>query len=157
MAATVKPWSSLTNTSGSAHTAAARTLPRSNADSEQASSGTANAISWKSKSIICWRPQESPYAAPIIRPAPVPSRAAAARLTGTTETAVSRAWTTSRVAGLGKMAKTGAMRPTIGWKWSPSRLKPVPRILTTGARRCASCRTYSVKMPRSHEPGASWT
>ncbi len=49
MAATVKPWSSLTNTSGSAHIAAARTLPRSNADSEQASSGTANAISWKSK------------------------------------------------------------------------------------------------------------
>ena len=151
----MKPWSSFTNTSGSAHRAAARTLPRSSADREQASSGTANAISWKSKSIICCRPQDRPYAAPIIRPAPVPSRAAAARLTGTTETAVSRAWTTSRVAALGKSRKSGAIRPTIGWKWSPSRLKPDPRMLTTGACRCASCRTYSVKMPRSQEPGAS--
>ena len=116
MAATVKPWSSFTNTSGSAHTAAARSLPRDSADREQATSGTANAISWKSKSIICWRPQENPYAAPIIRPAPVPSRASAARLTGMTETAVSRAWTTSRVAALGKSRNTGAIRPTIGWK-----------------------------------------
>src|ERR1700722_13255850 len=69
MAATVKPWSSFTNTSGSAHTAAARSLPRDSAEREQATSGTANAISWKSKSIICWRPQENPYAAPISRAA----------------------------------------------------------------------------------------
>ena len=48
MAATVKPWSSFTNTSGSAHSTAARVLPLTSADSEQASSGTANAISWKS-------------------------------------------------------------------------------------------------------------
>src|SRR5882757_8017751 len=41
-AATVKPWSSLTNTSGSAHSAAARTLPRSSADSEQASGRAAD-------------------------------------------------------------------------------------------------------------------
>ena len=60
IAATVSPWSSLTNTSGSAHTAAARGRPRTSADSEQASSGTANAISWKSKLIICCRPQENP-------------------------------------------------------------------------------------------------
>ena len=60
MAATVNPWSSLTKTSGSAHSAAARTRPRTSADSEKASSGTASAISWKSKSIICCRPQEKP-------------------------------------------------------------------------------------------------
>ncbi len=60
IAATVNPWSSLMNTSGSAHSAVARTRPRTSADSENASSGTASAISWKSKSIICCRPQQKP-------------------------------------------------------------------------------------------------
>ena len=48
IAATVNPWSSLTKTSGSAHHTAARVRPRTSADSEHASSGTAKAISWKS-------------------------------------------------------------------------------------------------------------
>src|SRR5216683_5909260 len=52
MAATVNPWSSLTKTRGSAHSTAARVRPRSSADREQARSGTAKAISWKSKSIM---------------------------------------------------------------------------------------------------------
>ena len=60
IAATVKPWSSLTKTSGSAQATAARVRPRISADSENASRGTANAISWKSKLIICCRPQEKP-------------------------------------------------------------------------------------------------
>ena len=60
IAATVNPWSSLTNTSGSAHATAGRSLRRTSADSENASSGTANAISWKSKLTICCRPQEKP-------------------------------------------------------------------------------------------------
>jgi hypothetical protein len=60
MAAIVKPWSSLTNTSGSAHSTAGRSLRRTSADREKASSGTANAISWKSKLTICCRPHEKP-------------------------------------------------------------------------------------------------
>ena len=52
----------------------ARVPAATSADSEKASSGTANAISWKSKTIICCRPHENPYAAPIARPVPVPSR-----------------------------------------------------------------------------------
>jgi hypothetical protein len=48
MATSVNPWSSLTKTSGRAQITAARVRPRISADSEQASSGTANAISWKS-------------------------------------------------------------------------------------------------------------
>ncbi len=48
MAASVNPWSSFTKTSGIAHSTAARVRPRTSADSEPASSGTANAISWKS-------------------------------------------------------------------------------------------------------------
>ena len=59
MAATVKPWSSLTKTSGSAQPTAALVLPRASADSEKASSGTANAISWKSNWASCCRPQEN--------------------------------------------------------------------------------------------------
>ena len=60
IAATVNPWSSLMNTSGMAHSAVARTRPRTSADSANASSGTASAISWKSKSIICCRLQQKP-------------------------------------------------------------------------------------------------
>ncbi len=60
MAATVNPWSSLTNTSGRAQATVLRYRPRTRAASENASSGTAKAISWKSKSIICCRPQDSP-------------------------------------------------------------------------------------------------
>src|SRR5216683_5133367 len=157
MAATVNPWSSLTKTRGSAHSTAARVQPRSSADREQASSGTAKAISWKSKSIICWRPHENPYAAPISRPAEAPSLAVAARLTGITESAVSNAWATSSVTGLGAIRKNGAINATMGWKWSPSRLKPEPLMLATGACRWAVCLTYSVKMPRSHDPGSRRT
>ena len=78
MAATVKPWSSLTKTRGSAHQVAALIRPRASADSEKASSGIASAISWKSKLIICCRPQENPYASAITRPWPTPSRSRAA-------------------------------------------------------------------------------
>ena len=60
IAATANPWSSLTNTSGRAQATVLRYRPRTSAAREKASSGTANAISWKSKSIICCRPQESP-------------------------------------------------------------------------------------------------
>src|ERR1700722_18958230 len=49
MAATVNPWSSLTNTSGTAQPIAAAGRRRTSADSENASSGTARATSWKSK------------------------------------------------------------------------------------------------------------
>ncbi len=88
------------------------------------------------------------------RLAQVPSSSCAARQTGITEAAVSRAWATSSVSGVGKIRKNGASRPTMGWKWSPSRLNPAPLIDTTGAWKWASCLTYSVKMPRSQEPGS---
>jgi hypothetical protein len=103
---------------------------------------------------ICWRPQENPYAAPIARPAPVPSFSAAALLTGITDTAASSACATSRVTGVGNSRKNGAINATIGWKWSPSRLKPGPLMSTIGACRWAYCLTYSVKMPRSHDVGS---
>src|SRR5262245_11544190 len=154
MPATVNPWSSFTNTSGIAHHAAARIRPRTSADSEHASSGTAKPISWKSKFTSCCRPQENPYAAPIARPAPAPRRSAAARLTGTTDTAASRACATSKVTGDGKTRKNGAIRATMGWKWSPSRLMPAPLTSTTGACRPAYCLRYSVKMPRSQDVGS---
>src|SRR5215469_10211752 len=154
MPATVNPWSSFTNTSGITHHTAARVRPRTSADSEHASSGTAKAISWKSKFTSCCRPQENPYAAPIARPAPVPRRSAAARLTGTTDTAASTACATSKVAGDGNTRKNGAIRATMGWKWSPSRLTPAPLTSTTGACRSAYCLTYSVKMPRSQDVGS---
>ena len=86
---------------------------------------------------------------------PRPRSAIAACVTGKTETAASSACATSSVAGEGKTRKNGAISPTMTWKWSPNRLKPGPRTSTIGARRFASCFTYSVKMPRSHEDGVS--
>ena len=50
------------------------------------------------------------------RLAQVPSSSCAARQTGITEAAVSRAWATSNVSGVGKIRKNGASRPTMGWK-----------------------------------------
>ena len=46
--------------------------PRTSADSEKASSGTAKAISWKSKLASCCRPQENPYATAMARLGPTP-------------------------------------------------------------------------------------
>ena len=116
MAATVKPWSSLTKTSGSAHHTAALMWPRASADSEKASSGTANAISWKSNWGSCCRPQENPYATAIARPGPTPSFSRASWLTGKTDAATSRACATTSVAEEGKTRKKGARTATIGWK-----------------------------------------
>ena len=155
IAATVKPWSSLTKTRGRAQATAARWRPRTSADSENASSGTANAISWKSKLIICCRPQENPYAAPTAAPARRPSLSAAAQVTGSTDTAVRKDCATSSVTGDGATRKNGAISAMIGEKWSPSRLTPAPRTSATGARRCAYCLVSSVKMPRSHDEGSS--
>ena len=155
IAATVNPWSSLTNTSGSAQATAARVRPRTSADSENASSGTANAISWKSKLIICCRPQENPYATPMAAPARRPSFSAAAQVTGSTDTAVRKACATSSVTADGAARKNGAISAMIGEKWSPSRLVPVPRTSATGACRCAYCLTSSVNMPRSQDEGSS--
>ncbi len=89
-------------------------------------------------------------------PARRPSFSAATQVTGSTDTAVSPAWATSRVMGDGAIRKNGAIRATIGEKWSPSRLNPVPRTSATGACRWAYCLTCSVKMPRSQEDGLSW-
>ena len=116
MAATVKPWSSLTKTRGSAHHTAALRRPRASAHSEKASSGTAKAISWKSNSASCCRPQENPYANATARPGPVPSFSRASRLTGKTDAAASSACAMSSVAAEGKMRKNGARTATIGWK-----------------------------------------
>ena len=116
MAPTVKPWSSLTKTRGTAHQAAALIRPRASADSEKASSGIASAISWKSKSIICCRPQENPYATAITRPWPTPSRSRATWPTANTDPATSRACATSSVAGEGKTRKNGARTATPGAK-----------------------------------------
>ena len=116
MAATVKPWSSLTKTRGSAHQAAALIRPRASADSEKASSGIASAISWKSKSIICCRPQEKPYATAITRPWPTPSRSRAAWPTANTDAETSAACATSSVAGEGKRRKNGARAAVAGEK-----------------------------------------
>ena len=63
---------------------------RTSAESENASSGTARAISWKSKSIICCRPQENAYANPISRPVLRPVSANPAAATGNTDTAVAQ-------------------------------------------------------------------
>ena len=60
MAATVNPWSSSMKTSGIAQPIAAAGRRRTSADSENASSGTTRAISWKSNSASCCRPQEKP-------------------------------------------------------------------------------------------------
>ncbi len=59
-AASVKPRSSLTRTSGSPHSRAARQRRASTASREKASRGTAKAISWKSNSTARWMPQDSP-------------------------------------------------------------------------------------------------
>jgi hypothetical protein len=48
IATSVSPWSSFTKTSGIAHSTAARIRRVTSADSENASSGTAKASSWKS-------------------------------------------------------------------------------------------------------------
>ena len=77
--ATVNPWASSTNTSGIAQQIAAAGAARTRADSENAISGTASAISWKSKTIICCRPQEKPYAKPISRPVAAPEQRDARR------------------------------------------------------------------------------
>ena len=116
MAATVKPWSSLTKTRGSAHHTAALVCPRASADSEKASSGTANAISWKSNWGSCCKPQENPYATAIARPGPTPSFSRASWLTGKTDAAASSACATTSVAEEGKTRKKGARTATIGWK-----------------------------------------
>jgi hypothetical protein len=49
-------------------------------------------------------------------PAFRPSNSRPARQTGTTDTAASSAWATSRVMGVGKTRKNGAISATIGWK-----------------------------------------
>ena len=59
-AATVRPRSSLTSTSGSAHSTAARWSLRSIAAMLNASSGTASATSWKSNPIRAPKPGARP-------------------------------------------------------------------------------------------------
>ena len=112
MAATVKPSSSLTKTSGSAHQTAALRRPLTSEDSEKASSGTAKAISWKSKLASCCRLQENPYATAIARLGPTPNFSRATWLTGKTESAASSACAISSVAAEGKTRKNGAMTVT---------------------------------------------
>ena len=91
--------------------------PRTSADSEKASSGTAKAISWKSKLASCCRPQENPYATAMARLGPTPSDfSRAAWLTAKTESAASSACTATSVAAEGKTRKSGAIIMTIGWK-----------------------------------------
>src|SRR6185437_5621786 len=103
IAATVKPWSSFTNTSGTAHAIAATGRRRATAETENASSGTASAILWKSKLIICCRPQENAYANPISRPVLRPVNTNAAVTTGKTDTAASSAWKNSSVPAEGDL------------------------------------------------------
>ncbi len=112
----MKPWSSFTNTSGIAHAIVAPGRLRTRADSENASSGTARATSWKSKSIICCRPQENAYANAISRPVLRPVSKDPTVATGKTDTAVNKAWKNSSVAGVGKSRKNGAITPTATWK-----------------------------------------
>ena len=93
--------------------------PRTSADSEKASSGTAKAISWKSKLASCCRPQENPYATAMARLGPTPkcpNFSRAAWLTAKTESAASSACTATSVAAEGKTRKSGAIIMTIGWK-----------------------------------------
>src|SRR6185437_62186 len=144
IAATVKPWSSFTNTSGTAHAIAVTGRRRATAETENASSGTASAISWKSKLIICCRPQENAYANPISRPVLRPVNTNAAVTTGKTDTAASSAWKNSSVPAEGKTRKNGASTPRATWKWLPSRLNPGPSTSTTGACSWDNCLTYSV-------------
>ena len=144
IAATVNPWLSSTNTSGSAHAIAAAGRRRTSAQTENASKGTARAISWKSKSIICCRPQENAYANAISRPVLRVVSHDAAVATGNTDTAANRAWKNSSVAGVGKSRKNGAITPTAIWKWLPSRLKPAPSASSMGACSWDNCLTNSV-------------
>ncbi len=58
--ATVRPRSSFTNTSGTAHAAAASARRAITASSAKASSGRANAISWNWNATAPWIPQLSP-------------------------------------------------------------------------------------------------
>ena len=140
----MKPWLSSTSTIGRAQQIAASVCRLTRADSENASSGTASTSSWKSKTIICCRPQEKPYAKPMSRPVAFPDSANPALTTGNTEIAVASAWKNSRVAGEGTRRKNGASTATATWKWLPNRLNPGPSTSTTGACSCDSCLTYSV-------------
>lgn len=114
-------------------------------------SGTAKAISWKSNSTARWIPQDRPYAKPIAAPRASPWKRMAMRVTGTTETANNRAWTSSSVTGDGKTRYSGASVARIGLKWSPSWFMPGCRTSTIGAPRCAYPLTACSKIARSHD------
>jgi len=103
MTATVRPRSSFTSSSGSAHRAAARGRPRPSADSEQATSGTAKATSWKSNPTADAIPQDSPQPRPTVHPATGPSARSAQPASGTTATASSAAWASSSTYGDGQI------------------------------------------------------
>ena len=99
--------------------------PRTSADSEKASSGTANAISWKSNWASCCRPQENPYATAMARPGPTPSFSRASWLTGKIDAATSSACATTSVAEDGKIAEEGRQH-------RDDRLEVVPEQVEAG-------------------------
>jgi hypothetical protein len=92
----------LTSSSGSAHPAAARQRRVPSASTAKASSGTAKAISWKSKPTAEVIPQEAPVANPTASPAADPAVRCAHRVSGRQAVASSAACATSSVTGVGK-------------------------------------------------------
>ncbi len=118
--ATVSPRSSLTRTSGSAHSTAATGRPRPSAVAAKANSGTANAISWKSSATASTIPQEAPVRPPTSTANLGPPTSKAHRASGTTANAISTACASSSVTALGNSRYSGARVASSGWKWSPS-------------------------------------
>ncbi len=134
MAATVKPWSSLTKTRGSAHQHGGLGVPadqRGQREGQQRH-GERDLVEVELGQLL-QAPGEP------VRDRDRPARADAQLLAGRLadredDTAASSACATSSVAEEGKTRKNGAIRTaTIGWKWSPSRLKPGALMSTIGA------------------------
>ena len=136
MAATVKPWSSLTKTSGSAHhdrrlrrgRGPAPTARRPAAARRRRSRGSRTRSSAAG-------PRRSRTRTAIAAAGPGPSLSRATRLTtGKTDAAAQQRLREQqrRRGGKDPEERGDAARRSI-WKWSPSRLKPGPRMSTIGA------------------------
>ena len=87
MTTTVKPMSSLTNTSGRAQARAGTQRSRTRATRDIASNGIAKATSWKSKFSAACTPHDRPNAPAITVPTTAPNFCTANRLIGITASA----------------------------------------------------------------------
>ena len=151
MAATVNPWSSLTKTSGSAHSTAARSRPRQRGQrAGQQRDGERDLVEVEVDHLL-QAPGEAVGGAD--RPGLAPSRASAGAAHRDHRDRGQQGLRDQQRGRGGEDPEERGEQRHDGLEVIAEQVEPGALMSTTGARRWASCLTYSVKMPRSQRTG----